>query len=180
MNPVERVLSGRDGRAMLQKLMIERSGLVVQVSLNIPGFPKRLLNDRILVEEAANILKIKARSMGHKPVWSVLLENGAGCAELVEIPGAEGKAVKILGMEMEDRQWGSILDIDVIGRAGAVNRKELGGCERKCLICGAASKFCAREQRHDFELLRNRSALLLAMGLKEIYEGGRRHVTGKA
>lgn len=168
MISIERILSGKDGRVALQKLMIERSGLVIQVSLNIPGFPKNLNNDRILVEQTAAFLKQKAASIGYLPLWTVLLDNGAGCAELIEIPGGEGEPLKLMGMEMENLTWGSILDIDVIELRGAIHRKDVGGGERKCLVCDAPAKLCAREQRHDYGILRNRSELLVALGLKEI------------
>ncbi len=170
MIPIERILSGRDGRAWLQRLMIGRSGLVIQVSLNIPGFPKNLGNDRILVEKTAKFLKLKAISIGYSPLWTVLLDNGAGPAELIEIQGGEGEPLKLMGMEMEDLTWGSILDIDVIGLRGAIHRKDVGGGDRKCMICDAPAKLCAREQRHDYGILRNRSALLVALGLEEMGE----------
>lgn len=168
MEPLERVLAGRDGRAFIQRRMIERSGQVIQVSLNIPGFPKRLPGHRSLVLGVSKILLKRTGVKGHFPVCSVFLDNGAGCADLLEFSGLDPRTAKIIGLELEDLPWGGVLDIDVIGRSGAIHRKELGREERKCLVCNSPAKFCAREMRHAPDSLRERSALLIKRGLKDI------------
>lgn len=168
MNVVERVLSGRDGRVFLQELLIHRSKVVVQISLNIPGFPKRMGGDGSLVDAVAIYFGEKVRSRGWHVVCSIFVDNGAGSACLLEIPGADAVTLKIIGMDIEDRSWGSVLDIDVIGVGGTVHRKDLGGAERKCFVCGVSAKLCARKQKHDFALLRNSAAGLLKTGLEEM------------
>lgn len=169
MEPVERVLAGRDGRAFIQGLMTGRSGLVIQISLNIPGFPKKLPGDRYLVSGVSNILLTKMGAKGNFPVCSVFLDNGAGCADLLEFPGLDPRTAKLIGLELEDLTWGRVLDIDVIGTEGAIHRKELGREERRCLVCNLPAKFCARNMHHDLDSLRERSALLLRNGLQDIY-----------
>lgn len=172
MNAVERILSGRDGRASLQRLLIRRSGAVVQISLNIPGFPKNLDGDRVLVEAAAIYFEENIRSSGWRSVCSILIDNGAGAACLMEMPGADPTTLKKVGMDIEDQQWGSILDIDVIVAGGALHRRELGGADRKCFVCGGSAKHCAREQKHDLALLRRLSAGFIKAGLEDVFRQG--------
>jgi holo-ACP synthase CitX len=168
LKPVERVLSGKDGRVVLQERLIERSGSAVQVSLNIPGFPKSIRSGRVLVESAAEFYCKLTGSRGWNPVCSFLIDNGAGPVMLLEIPGACLRELKRIAMEVEDRRWGGILDIDIIGVEGALHRLEMGGRERKCLLCREASKVCAREQRHDPAALRSIAARLIDDALSDI------------
>ncbi|GAB6280616.1 MAG: hypothetical protein STSR0007_07010 [Thermovirga sp.] len=168
MNSVERVLAGRDGRALLQKLIIRRSRVVVQISLNIPGFPKKIDGDRALIEAVAIYFKERTRTLGCHAVCSISIDNGAGSAHLFDMPGADAVALKKIGIDIEDRKWGSVLDIDVLGVDGALHRRDLGGAERKCFACGGFAKICAREKKHDLGILRKIATDLLMAGLKEM------------
>lgn len=168
MNAVERVLSGRDERVFLQKMLIRRSGIVVQISLNIPGFPKEFAGGRFLLDTVAMYFGKKAENSGWAPVCSIFIENGAGPASLMEIPGADAKKLKRLGMDIEERNWGGILDIDVIGTSGAIHRKDIAGSERICFACGRPAKICAREQKHELAVLREIARGHLAAGLEDM------------
>lgn len=168
MKAVEMVLSGRDGRAFLQELMIRRSRIVIQTTLNIPGFPKKMNGDRHLVSIVGLHIEEQVLTLGWKTACSVFIDNGAGPAHLSEIPEGDAAAFKRLVMDIEGRQWGSVLDIDVIGVDGAIHRRALGGAERKCFVCEEAAKLCAREQKHDIAFLRKAAAELIQTGLKEM------------
>lgn len=169
MNAVERILSGKDGRSFLQQLMIRRSQLVVQVSLNIPGFPKKLDGGRLLVDIAGVYFGEKALNHGWEKVCSIFIDNGAGPACLLEIPGGNVETLKRIAMDIESRPWGGVLDIDVYGARGAIHRRDLGESDRKCFLCGGSAKICAREQRHDIAFLREMAAELIQAGLEEMF-----------
>lgn len=168
LKSVERVLSGKDGRVILQERMIRRSGSAVQVSLNIPGFPKSIGLGRAVVESAAEYFCKLTCSRGWNPVCSFLIDNGAGPVMLLEIPGADLLELKKIAMEIEDRRWGGVLDIDVIGVEGTIHRLKMVGRERKCLLCREPSKVCAREQRHDPAILRSTAVRLIDDALADI------------
>ena len=168
MNEVQRVISGRDGRVFLQKMLIRRSGIVVQISLNIPGFPKELAGEKFLLDAVAIYFREKAETCGWHPVCSIFIQNGAGSANLLELPGADPTKLQKIGMDIEDRCWGGILDIDVIGVDGAIHRRDLAGTERVCFACGRPAKLCAREQNHEFGFLREIALGHLVAGLEDM------------
>ena len=168
MKAVERILSGRDGRAFLQELMIRRSRIVVQISLNIPGFPKKMDGDRSLVDVVGLHIGEKILALGWETACTIFIDNGAGPAHLSEVPGGDVATLKRIAMDIESRPWGSVLDIDVIGVDGAIHRRDLGGDDRKCFACGGAAKLCAREQKHDIGFLREVAAELIEAGLEEM------------
>jgi hypothetical protein len=76
MKVLERVLSGREGRARLQKYILESAPLIVQVSLNLPGYPKETAGSLNLVEAIGVFMVKKCTSMGGRTPSLWVLENG--------------------------------------------------------------------------------------------------------
>lgn len=150
------VMSGREERAAVQSRMLSGGdGLFVcQISLNVPGFPKRLDGDAFLLEKIAGDLMKKICC---PPLDKVKLENGAGLALLMLFDGGRDKArgAKLAGISIEENGTGGrVADIDVITGDGPLTRADFGREPRRCVICGGLSKECARERRHTYEELR--------------------------
>lgn len=51
----------------------------------------------------------------------------------------------------EERPWHRLFDIDVEGENGAISREEIGALPRRCFLCDAAAKNCARSRKHSVE-----------------------------
>lgn len=171
MEALNAVMSGREERASEQSRLISGGTdyFVCQISLNIPGFPKRLDGDMALAEQCIRkLIKI----ICCEPLEEVKLINGAGAALLILFDGGYGAArrAKAAGIFIEENTaYGRIVDIDVITARGPLSRKHFSLGPRRCLICGGDSKECAREQRHSYEELRAKTRAMLG-GF--IIEGG--------
>ena len=159
---LHRLLAAREERALVQKNLLSSvdGGSLVQIALNVPGWPKRIKND-------AAAIRIAAASFKHKTsadeAARIILVNAAGVALLLLFPSLAPRAAKEAGVEVESvREWGRAVDIDVITHAGALSRRDLALPARKCLLCGDDAKHCARERRHDTDELRARVRELLA------------------
>lgn len=157
------VMSGREERAAVQSRMLSGGAghFVCQISLNVPGFPKRLDGDAKLLEKfAADLMK----KICCPPLDTVKLENGAGLALLMLFDGGRGKArdAKLAGIAIEEGDAsGRIADIDIITAEGPLPRDAFGYGPRRCVVCGGLSKECARERRHTYEELREKMSFLI-------------------
>ena len=170
MTDLERLLAGREERVSLQEHVLRVSEVIAQVSLNIPGLPKRMTGDREVVSRIMEMIRRKLQPLSGGPVLQFSLDNGAGYAGLLGADCVDPVAVKKIAMEIEDLPWGSVLDVDVVTRTGALHRAGLTGIERKCFLCGRPAKDCARFQRHNYLLLRAACERLLASALEALRE----------
>lgn len=154
---------GREERASEQARLISGGDgyFVCQITLNIPGFPKRLAWDEALVEQCAWKL---VKNIGRKPLEEVKLINGAGAALLMLFDGGGGSAreAKAAGIFIEaSTVYGRLADIDVIAAQGPLSRKDFSLEPRRCFICNGDSKECARERRHPCGELREKAQAML-------------------
>jgi holo-ACP synthase CitX len=163
MTILKRLLNGREERASLQAHILLESELAIQVSLNIPGLPKRMKGDREVVSRVMDLIREGILLIGGGAPILFFLDNGTGYAGILGAAGADPLAVKRLGMGIENQPWGSVIDVDVISRRGAIHRALLDGGERKCFICGRPAKHCTRLQRHSFPQLREACQRMLTM-----------------
>lgn len=153
---LETVMYGRDERATVQsRMLLSGTGrFVCQISINVPGFPKRLDGDTILIKKYACDL---AKKTSCRRLGEVKLENGAGAALLMLFDGglAAARGVKLAAISIEDNdECGRAADIDVIVKDGMLSRTDFGLEPRRCLLCDGDSKECARTRSHTYEELR--------------------------
>ncbi len=168
MKALGRVLSGREGRARLQRHILGSASFVVQVSLNLPGYPKELPGSRTLVESVGFRLAGRVRDGGGLVLSVWMLENGVGPAFFLGVCAARPKTVKEEAMSLEEKTpWGAVLDVDVLLSGGALSRSVLGLPPRRCFLCGRSAKECARTGRHDRKELRKVAEKFLQQGLQE-------------
>lgn len=169
MDPLGLVLQGREGRARLQSRLLAKGLVVVQVSLNIPGFPKRLPGDIRCADLMILLVRESLRRSGGNVVSEIGLLNGAGYAVLLGIlEKGDSRLLKerCIGLE-EEAAWGRAVDVDVITACGSIGRGEVGKPPRPCLLCGDEAKACRRERRHNTETLRESVGRLLLQALQE-------------
>ena len=156
------LLNGREERARLQAFSLSGfdEGCICQISLNIPGLPKKM-------EGEAKALSLAAGRLTHvlerETAESTALVNGAGTALLLIFPHISPLELKKNTVEIEESaDWCRVLDIDVISHSGAVSRRDLGLPPRRCLLCKREAKLCARLGAHSIQDLREVSARLLS------------------
>lgn len=169
MGSLERVLQGREERSSLQARLLRRGLVVVQVSLNIPGFPKRLEGDIFSADRMAARVVKEIRDLGGSILQEIGLLNGAGYAVLVGARLDESPDLlkrRCIALE-ENIPWGRAFDLDVLASEGIVSRDSLGEPPRRCLLCEEEAKSCAREGHHDSRELRKVLEGLLVQSLQE-------------
>lgn len=169
MKALDRVLSGREARARLQIHILLSAPSVVQVSLNLPGYPKQLPGSRRLVEAVGDFMAERIRSRRGRVLSSWMLENGMGTAFFLGACDVKAREIKKEALSLEEtRRWGAILDVDVHLPQGALSRTSLGLPPRRCFLCGRPAKECARAGRHEMEELRDAFEGYLQQGVREM------------
>lgn len=162
MTPLEEVLSGRDERAASQREWLAAGGVfVVQIALNIPGYPKSAPNDEAAVMKSRLLLLERSKAL---PFAERSIRNGAGFCWQGAFDAArfDAASVKRAAVEAENgTPAGRVLDIDVITENGAISRTSAGFPERGCLLCGRSAKVCARLGSHPVSDLRGCALRLL-------------------
>jgi holo-ACP synthase CitX len=168
---VHAVLDGRDERRYLQESLFERgASVIVQLALNIPGYPKRMEGDLPCLLRTYTLFR-RALPDGAGFLARCLLENGAGLALCTALLDVDENALKRLCVFLEaGLPWGRILDADVVVPQGPLSRREFGFPPRCCLLCEDDAKSCARRGAHSMHALRETARVLLA----RIHDSGER------
>lgn len=165
---LESLLRGREERARAQRtfLIISRQPCICQITLNIPGLPKKMDGEEFAVSLAAREL---SRKVGRDAKTSAVLVNGAGLAFFSLFPHKSPAELKKNAVEVEEsEEWTRVLDIDVITSDGSVSRSALALPPRRCLLCGEEAKFCARSGAHEIQALREEASRLLSRSFNSV------------
>jgi len=176
------VLAGRDERRSAQMGLLYGEtcdGLpdrfLCQVSLNIPGYPKRLLHDEEALRKGVLFF---LRRYERPPILEKLLLNDAGACWLGLFDGYPDAvyAKRAAVAAEEENPACRIFDIDIITLHGQISRSSLGFPQRRCVLCDAEAKECARSNAHPTEELRSVCAALLRICASESFltEGGQK------
>ena len=149
---LKELLDSRENRVWhQQELLGKYGGVLVSVTLNIPGPIKDRPEYRKVMEWGMEAL---LAAFGANVVYSETRFLKTGAEGYVCLEGLEKVEVKYLSVIIESMSpKARLLDIDVIDKDGAVSRSELGLDSRKCLICDEDAKACARSQKHSMEEL---------------------------
>lgn len=148
------ILSGREERVKARDSYLCKNVFACQITLNIPGYPKRMPNDEKAVESLSNVFIDKWTSL---PRHEKRIINAAGVCWIGFFEGnitAATKAKEIAVNIEKITPEGRIFDIDIILSDKTISRSDLGLPSRTCLLCGRPAKECARERRHSYDELR--------------------------
>ena len=148
---LKELLDAREARAAHQWELMRRypQCSLISMTLNIPGPVKDSEKYRKTLVAGLSELKAQMANVVYEEVrW---LKTGSEAFLVVNEPVLDVKK-KAVTVE-EQSPIGRLLDIDVIGKEGPVSREKVGGKPRKCLICDADAKVCARMQKHSVEEL---------------------------
>ena len=139
------ILAARDARAARQQAMQAVGGVLISLTLAAPGAVKRSpLFDAIF---AAALAAIRPLISDARVQLEAVDDSGHHALYLLD---GDARAWKTRVIALENRSPLSRLwDIDIIDRDGRpVSRRDLGLPPRRCLLCDADAKTCARERRH--------------------------------
>jgi holo-ACP synthase len=156
------ILASREERAFAQKFLlgVRYVNYVVQMSLNIPGFPKDVPEGGEALRLASSVFLASSRE---RPLAALSMSGQAGRAELMAFAG-DAPAAKALAVAVEEEnEWGRAVDADVITTLGPISRPSVGLAPRACLLCGEPAKMCARSRRHDADEVRAEAIRLLGL-----------------
>lgn len=146
------LLDSRENRASYQQELLEKyGGVLVSVTLNIPGPVKDKPQYRKVMEWGMEGLSAAYGQMVSYSETRFLKTGAEGYLCLHGIEPEEAKFIAIMLESMSPKA--RLLDIDIIRKSGTVSRSELGFEPRRCLICGEDAKSCARSQKHSMEEL---------------------------
>ena len=152
---LEQVLAAREARVREQEqLLAEYGAPVISFTMNIPGPVKNTpLIHRAFFHGCAE-LKNALGSAGLDIAWKSEETALTGCEALYAVRG-EAPEVKRICTEIEDATpLGRLFDMDVLAADGRkLDREEVGGGERNCIVCGAKGRGCASRRTHTVEEL---------------------------
>ncbi len=149
------ILSGKEERVRSRDEFLSENIFVCQITLNIPGYPKRLANDEKAVEKFSRAF---IEQWDSPPLCEKKIANAAGVCWLGFFTGgisAAQKGKRIAVSIEEGTPEGRISDIDVIVPERTLSRSDLGLPQRRCLLCDRPAKECARAQSHSYSHLRS-------------------------
>lgn len=168
------ILRRREQRRDEQVRLLRESGsALVSVTVVSPGPDKDDGPARVVFGEAVSAVESLARARGWVlgPSCRFGGPSGPECLAAVGTPGFElpGLEVKRALVELEDRHpLGRLWDLDVVdglrddGQPVVLSRADLGHGPRRCLVCAADARACARSARHPLPLLLAARAALAA------------------
>ena len=149
------VLEAREARARQQDVLLEKYGLpVVSFTLNIAGPVKDSPLIRRAFRAGQEQLSAGLRAAGLPALERLEQLTPAGCEALYAVDGP-AQAVKEACVSIEDGSpLGRLFDMDVLAPDGRkLDREEMGGGPRSCILCGRPGKGCASRRVHTVEEL---------------------------
>lgn len=145
---LHQLLASRDARhAMQMQLIGQHPGLVlVCLTVVMPGNVKRNRQSLVVARAA-----VEAMREAFRPADGMLTERDLETGyEAYMLVGGDMLSVKRTACGIEDTHpLGRLFDIDVIDSSGSpVPRSEVGGSQRRCLVCSNEARYCMRNHSH--------------------------------
>lgn len=157
------MLEAREARVQAQDGLRERYGApVISFTLNIAGPVKDSSLIRRAFRAGQEQLEAGLRAAKLEALWQGENLAPTGCEALYAVDGT-AKEVKALCVSIEDGSpLGRLFDMDVLDAVGRkLDREEVGGGPRSCIVCGAAGKGCASRRVHSVEELQEATRRIL-------------------
>lgn len=154
---LEEMLLAREKRAFDQKRLTELYGWpVVSFSLNIAGPYKRFpIADRIY-EEGKRQIEEQFQRYSFEVFEASESKEKTGCECRYAVAVDPIKLKRCMAAIEDGSAVGRLFDIDVIQVNGEkISREEMGGKNRRCLICKEEAAACARSRAHSVTELLN-------------------------
>ena len=152
---LEQVLEAREARVREQDRLLAAYGVpVVSFTMNIPGPVKDTPLIRRAFFSGRAALDAALAEAGFAVESAATLTAATGCEALYAVRG-EALAVKRVCTRIEDATaLGRLFDMDVLDADGRkLDRAEVNGGARRCIVCGAEGRGCASRRTHTVEEL---------------------------
>ena len=157
------VLEAREARVRAQDGLRERYGLpVISFTLNIAGPVKDSPLIRRAFRAGQEELEAGLRAAKLEILWQGENLAHTGCEALYAVDGT-AREIKTACVSIEDGSpLGRLFDMDVLDTDGRrLDREEVGGGPRSCIVCGAAGRGCASRRAHTVEELQSATRRIL-------------------
>lgn len=146
---LEEMLAAREARSFRQMELNRRWGMtIISFSMNIPGPVK----DEPIIRRGfrEGCAKIAYRIPSERIKYQQIIQAKTGC-EAVYVVDMEPIAVKKITTAIEDEdRLGRLFDMDVLDEnLNKLDREEVGGKSRDCIVCGAPGRGCASRRIHS-------------------------------
>lgn len=154
------MLDARERRAERQKqLLAEWKTTLVCFTMNIPGPVKQNPLISRAFREGCRLLEARLPGILHRETR----EEVTGCEGMYAVAG-EASAVKAICAAIEDDiPLGRLFDMDVLDTNGRkLDREQVGGGSRNCIVCGAPGRACASRRTHSVETLQAAARNIMA------------------
>lgn len=157
------MLEAREARVGAQDALREKHGVpVISFTLNIAGPVKDSPLLRRAFQAGLEQLEAGLRAAGLDLRDRLEHRASTGCEALYAVDGA-AREVKAVCVSIEDGSpMGRLFDMDVLDAEGRkLDREEVGGGPRNCIVCGAPGKGCASRRAHTVEELQSATRRIL-------------------
>lgn len=152
------LLDSREQRVWHQQELLKKyGGVLISITLNIPGSVKDREEYRKVMDWGMEQLLKELGNVAFSEV-KYLKTGTEGYISVQNMDAIELKKVAIKHENLLPKS--RLLDIDVMTQNGGISRSALGVAPRKCLLCEENAKACARSQKHSMEELLKRVDLL--------------------
>ena len=150
---LDALLQSRDARHALQQQLLQQhpGSTLVCLTVVMPGSVKRNLYSVVTAQAALTAL-LDRLGEHVQATRARDLATGYEAYLISDLLAIEAKRVTC---DIEDSHpLGRLFDIDVMGADGTpVNRQEVGGQPRRCLLCDHEARWCMRNHSHSQEEL---------------------------
>ena len=146
---LEEMLAAREARSFRQMELNRQWGMtIISFSMNIPGPVKDAPIIRRGFQEGC--AKIAYRIPSERIKYQQIIQEKTGC-EAAYVVDMEPLAVKKITTAIEDEdRLGRLFDMDVLDEnLNKLDREEVGGKSRDCIVCGAPGRGCASRRIHS-------------------------------
>ena len=152
---LEQVLEARESRVREQRRLLSEYGApVISFTMNIPGPVKETPLIRRAFLHGRKELNKALEEAGADVACERVKTEVTGC-EALSVVLDDAREIKRLCTAIEDASpLGRLFDMDVIAPNGhKLDRSEVEGGERNCIVCGAKGRGCASRRTHTVEEL---------------------------
>jgi holo-ACP synthase CitX len=146
-NWLDKILQNREERVQKQEELLNKyNSPLLSLTINIPGSQKQSEDAHYIYERALS--EIEALSL--HVLEKIFTCKDTGYEALLSIDMAAAELKKLTCKIEEEHPLGRFMDIDVIDSDKTILTR---GRQRKCYLCKADAKACARTQKHSIEEL---------------------------
>ena len=146
MITLQELLESRDARAAHQgELLAKYPGCALLcLTVQLPG-PQKRSPLSLKIARAG----VEAVRRGFVPLFEELRDLETGFEGYFVVEGEALQVKKAAALIEETHPLGRLLDLDVIGPEGPLERAAVGLPERQCLLCGNPARVCIRAKTHS-------------------------------